>query len=368
MAQDRTNDDAIAADEWLAARLRGRTDAPPAAASLVERAVYHGVHALLVDAGVDDVPGAERLRAEARHQLAWELRHREVVQETLAVLASIGVAPVLFKGTPLAYSLYAKPALRARGDTDLIVPVARRADVERELVRLGFTHGPSIAGGLLMHQVTYVRRVDGADHALDLHWRLANSEVLSQAFPYQELLRDARPVPALGPHARAAGPAHALLIACLHRAVHDALPYHVGDRIHHGGDRMIWLYDIHLMVESFDPATLDACRSIAERKGLINVLADGVARARASFGTTVPASLASRGDAHRDPIMGYLRAGRVQREWLDFRALEGAGRKLRYLRELVFPPAAYMRAMYGESAPLAWLYLRRAARGVAKRL
>jgi hypothetical protein len=55
---------------------------------------------------------------------------------------------------------------------------------------------------------------------------------------------------------------------------------------------------------------------------------------------------------------------------MDFRALDGLRARLKFTRELLFPSEAYMRGKYPGSGSTAmpWLYLRRAASGVAKRL
>ena len=53
---------------------------------------------------------------------------------------------------------------------------------------------------------------------------------------------------------------------------------------------------------------------------------------------------------------------------MDFRAIEGVPNKLRFMRELVVPPASYMRANYPKAPAfwLPWLYARRAVGGVVK--
>jgi hypothetical protein len=55
---------------------------------------------------------------------------------------------------------------------------------------------------------------------------------------------------------------------------------------------------------------------------------------------------------------------------MDYRALPGIGRKVRYLRELVFPPAAFMQSKFAGAGGqwLPWLYVRRAVAGAWRRL
>lgn len=90
------------------------------------------------------------------------------------------------------------------------------------------------------------------------------------------------------------------------------------------------------------------------------------------LGTPVPSGLLealATGPRPEGP-RAYLRAGALGRQYMDFRALPGLGPRLRFLRELVFPPASYMRARYAGVRPswLPWLYARRALAGSARRL
>ena len=84
-------------------------------------------------------------------------------------------------------------------------------------------------------------------------------------------------------------------------------------------------------------------------------------------------SLTSSGEALAktgEPAAVYLKAGRLRQSWIDFSSIPSAADRLRFARELVFPPPAYMRAKYAQSpdAWLLWLYVRRAAGGLIKRL
>jgi hypothetical protein len=55
---------------------------------------------------------------------------------------------------------------------------------------------------------------------------------------------------------------------------------------------------------------------------------------------------------------------------MDFRAIPGVSGKWQFLAETFFPSADYMRRKYPQARPgwIVWLYLRRAAGGVLKRL
>jgi hypothetical protein len=373
---------AASIDNLMCVLLRGEVMPWPYASGagaiddFLSRADYHGVKPLLHERlKASNWPEAllQSLREQALAAAGWELRHRQLLMRTLAALADIGIQPVLFKGTALAYSLYASPVLRARGDTDLIVPPDSLTSTDAALSRLGFDRDLAVAGEFVSYQANYSWQADGREpHTLDLHWRINNSEVLANLFSYEELRASAQALPKLSSQANGAGPVHALLLACMHRATHKQNPMYVDGVAHYGGDRLIWLYDIHLLAGAFSSLDWDEFVRLADGKGLRAVCLEGMERARACFGTQYPENvLAALGRAGRvEAPAVYLESGKSRQQWLDFCAIPGAGSKLRFLRELGFPSAAYMSRKYPDARPawLPWLYLRRALGGVLKKV
>jgi hypothetical protein len=346
------------------------------AGALLKGSGYHGVQALLHARlrGAQSWPSfvVETLHREAISRAMWELRHQQVLTQALAALANIGTQPVILKGTALAYSLYDDPVLRARGDTDLIIRQQQRSQANDALIALGFVPMMGLSGEFIAYQSSYTLEApNSGDHTVDLHWRITNSELLSRLFSYDELKRQAMPLPHLCGGAVAAGHVHALLLACMHRQVHAQAPYYVDDVAHYSADRLIWLYDIHLLSTVLSSTQWHDVVRLAKDKGLCASCLSGLERARACFHSNYPefvlVALAEPGDKERPTT--YLNSGNVRQQWMDFCAIDGLSNKLQFLRELVWPSAAYMRSKYsGSAAWLPWLYARRACGGVVKRL
>ena len=368
----------------LCAALRGENPAWPVAgdadfiASFLERSAYHGVQPLLHHLVKPEqlvAPGWPQ--AECHRQAIagtmWELRHQALLQQVLAVLAGMGVQPVLFKGTALAYSLYPGPALRSRGDTDLIVSLVDRVRVAEALEGLGFMRDAGVSGDFISYQSSFtLTEANGSSHSLDLHWRINNSQLLARLFTYEELRSRAQALPELSPHAFAACPVDALLLACMHRSGHKRSPYYVDGVAHYSGDRLIWIYDIHLLARRLTQDEWHEFMSLATQKGLRAVCLEGLGLAQTCFrtpiGSAVIECLARPG--HPEPIEQYMESSAVRRRWLDFCAIEGWRGKRGFLTENLFPPASYMLQKYRDdgSAWLPWLYLRRMKDGMSKRL
>ena len=374
-------------EPFLCAFLRGETlnwpqTAPKAfIAGFLQRAAYHGVLPLVHDRLQREPASAhgwprpilEACREDALGHAMWELRHRDLLMRVLARLATIGVRPVLFKGTALAYTTYPAGALRVRGDTDMFISSGTRSQAAAALEAEGFQQQLDASGEFVFYQASFISHDEGGGkHALDVHWRINNSELLSRLFEHQELLQNARPVPRLGPDAWAAGNVDALLLACMHRATHQQAPYYVDGVAHYGGDRLIWLYDIHLLAGGFSRDDWDALIMRARQKGLVAVCLEGLEQTRASFHTLVPepvlATLCRQGEA--EAIARYLSGGVLRQQWMDFCAIAGAANKMRFLTQTIFPPASYIRQKYAHSGIewLPWLYVRRVSGGVLKRL
>jgi hypothetical protein len=158
----------------------------------------------------------------------------------------------------------------------------------------------------------------------------------------------------------------------MHRSTHKQNPYYVGGEAHHDANRLIWLYDIHLLACELKPRDFAEFNRLAGEKGLRAVCLEGVQIAQACFRTAyseaVLAALAHTGPI--EPAATYLGAGKWRRQWMDLCALGSLSRQVRWCREVLFPSSAYMRGKYSDhpNAWLPWLYLRRATQGISKRV
>lgn len=375
------------ADALISAVLRGQNPPWPEGADdafislFLERSAYHGVEALLHQRLPEALGGElgwprsvlEACRGVAVSQAMWEMRHKEILGRLLARIADAGVRPILFKGTALAYSLYPAPFLRTRGDTDLLIPDQAREQVCEALESVGLECVRATRGDLISNTAIFSL----ADtllglHEIDLHWRISNAQVLSRLFSYDELAAAALPLPALSTHAFAPSHMHALAIACMHRAGHKECPYFVDGIEYYGGDRLIWFYDMHLICKGWSEADYQTFLDFAAEKGLAKICLEGLEQARIFFGSGVPEELA---DKHRltdsnESVSTFLGSSPVHQLYGNFLAVEGTGNKIRYLKQVFFPPAKYMRDAYGQKKPnwLVWLYIHRIVSTAAKRL
>lgn len=309
----------------------------------------------------------EELEATSRGDAARELLIQRELVRVLDALGARGVRPILFKGTALAYTRYPHPSLRSRWDTDLLIREADIGSVRTALSALGYAAPLQCDGELLFRQFEFSRADEfGQVHALDFHWAISTQAMFADLLTYHEMDPRAVLVPALGTNGRAPGTVDALLLALIHPVMH-----------HRNQQRLVWVYDVHLLASALDGAGFDELVARAGTKGIAAVCAHGLRLSQEWFGTEVPqraldglAAVPVSGQ----PTATYLTPGRT---WADetastLRTLPRWRDRLRLLREITLPSPAYMLRAYGVTqstlgkALLPALYLHRGVRGVLR--
>lgn len=241
--------------------------------------IYHNLRRQHVDADHQDKgwqgKGWAALAQLACQQAAVSLWRATALQHVLDNLVSNDIFPLLLKGMPLGYTHYPAPEMRPCCDTDLLVRQHDRQQVDRVLRDLGYTPYPMPSGRFVMHQLTYAKAgLADVQHVIDVHWKISNRQVFANCLLFDELAPEACPVPQLGENAFALAPIHALLHACLHRIAHQDQR-----------DRLIWLYDLHLLVNRMTPDEREQFADLANRKGLRAVCDSSLSRAQQCFAT-----------------------------------------------------------------------------------
>jgi hypothetical protein len=338
---------------------------------LVRRAAHNGVAALLADAVANLAGCPASIRAALRKQAIadwlWHVEHERVLRKAVDAVAAIGARPIIFKGSALAYSHYSNPGARTRGDSDVLVAPDSGAAALAALRQIGFQAAGPSTGEVASTQRSVQLRVNEVHHTIDLHWRFSNSAVLSGIASHEELARSAVPIDALGVHARSPSAPFALLIAIVHRASHRTQPLYEGKQALSAGERLVWLYDVHLLANALRSDESEEFVRLAHRARQACV--DALTSSSATFGTSSQLLEAVRAipESH-DEVSLYLKAGRIHRWWLDFRRMGPRRNRIRYLRELLLPDPRYMRMRFPDGSALPVLYARRAVRGIAKAL
>lgn len=342
---------------WLQQRLRGEHPAWPdgsdaQAARLLVYAQAEGVAGLLAaalaaQAESNALPAGlhAALQAVQARAIAAELLRRHELQRVAAALDATGLPWLLLKGSALAYALYPQPHLRPRGDTDVVMAnTAAVAQARPALVALGYRASAVPLDTVVAYETSLHRTTSaGTDQWLDLHWAASNSPLYAPRLPFAELWDARIPIPALGAQVFGLGNAHALALACVHRVRN--LPAGIADRL-------IWLYDIHLLAQHMDAHDWSVLRAFARAHELAGTVAAGLAASLGAFATALPAGVLKEleGLARGERFDVAKAHRRAYQEWHNLRALPPS-RRWHWLREIALPGRAYMLEQFPQTGP-----------------
>ena len=336
---------------------------------MIQAADDEGVTALLweslssVEVGDGDAILRNEITPSVRGAATRELLVQMELRRVLDRLAREHVRALVIKGTALAYTVYGSAWHRPRTDTDLLIDPNETEKAIRVLESCSYARSDAVtAGTLVTHQAAFERVDDhGLSHVIDLHWRLVNPQVLANVLPFEYLWQHAQPVAALGPDARTPRAVDAVLVASIHRLAH-----------HQGQDRLIWLYDLHLLTTRFTDADWSELADAACRFGVAGLCLDGLRQARTRTGTRIPPRVEElwQATAPTERSHVYVSGPVLKRDVLasDLAELPGWRARARLVKEHAFPPAAFMRTRYGVTSAI-WLpalYVHRLITGTFK--
>jgi hypothetical protein len=377
-SQSRVNGETSAFDDLCAAVLRGESGAWPShwrsvdtLAAIGRRLHFHGIAGLLHESGPLLVDWPEEMlaliRKERLARAMWEMRHKLLVAEVIEALFTETVRSVVLKGTAYAYSLYSTPALRLRGDTDLLIAEADLTLARKALAQLGWIRPfgkPGRFGPMHYQELWQYHDPNGFTHDIDLHWEVTNSRALRHVLDAQRLIGRAHRLPRLSPNALCADPITALTHRAINRAVHAQSGYYSLDCNEYDPNRLLWAVDLDLLARQLPPKSWQTLANRALVRGIAPVVHDALVFAKARLETPVPgAILKALKQAPSDtPAMRYLTStDDLTRALADFRATQGFAARAKFVLARALPSAGHIRAKYPEqgSVPLWRLYARR---------
>lgn len=196
------------------------------------------------------------------------------------------------------------------------------------------------APGDMAHEFTCRRAFSGHQVDLDVHWHLSKMPFLRHLLPFDELFAASIPLPPLGTNARGLGSVHAFIHACIHRAANLCANF---------GDRLKWLYDLHLLAETFTATDWHALVNLCSQRGLCGICAEDISASASVFNTTVPMSVLDT--LRKNRLRESLDASRLS-DWKymqrrNLAALPSMRERARWLRQAAFPSRGHLQEIYG---------------------
>lgn len=267
-----------------------------------------------------------------------ELYRRQNILKTLGLLRDHHSHCLLLKGSALAYSHYQKPYLRVRADTDLLISPGSKQAVEDCLLENGYRKSNTVSGELISHQCTFSKTENQIDHRYDIHWKLSNRNAYASRFDFEELYRQREQVNSLSEHVYRLGDDDALLHSIVHFYGHFP-----DER-----ERLIWIYDLHLLCSRFTPSQWSQLVQKSADKKLDSLVTQALQLTRATFATPIPGDVQralEKSPVRLDKIeqrrLSSPRWSRIEQFKSDWNALS-VTQRCRLLKEYMLPPAEFI--------------------------
>lgn len=264
--------------------------------------------------------------------------------QVLSLIKSFQDASIRFivlKGFALAHSLYSSPMLRQRADVDIIIDVSDIDKVTKIFETNGYKNPRGWSPSELVGQFS-MRKVlaSGISVDFDVHTQLSNDILIADSFSFDELLAnstnlDVQDLPVFNKP-------YALLHAMLHMMHHRQH----GDLI-----KLIWYYDIHLLLVNLSSSENEVFVVLCDKKGFGQVARAALFYTKQYFDSEALSKVLNRLEQlSYNERFSYLLQQNTPLTNL-FQELRKRGfsvRSLKLIQETVFPPIQELHVKYGK--------------------
>lgn len=235
---------------------------PPPRSALVDRllrdAEYHGLGGVFFDSL--EQSGVRLDAAIAMRERARDIDHQahlHTLQKVDLAFARAGITGVPLKGALLAERLYPRPAARVTGDTDLLIREADIDHVGQVLESVGYIAARGAEEDRYRREHFHLHFAHPRALPLELHFHayrgfgrtLYSEPLIARSVPF----RDFRALHVLAPD--------------------DEVVYLATHAAAHKFGRWSWLFDLRLLIETLDDATIAAAGDRAHELGFARPVA-----------------------------------------------------------------------------------------------
>lgn len=283
----------------------------------------------------------------------------------IALKALENYHPILLKGTVMANQYYAKPYHRPMGDVDILIENDSVESIRSILLSNRFTLESSNFGDKVLRQFSCIKALDNEINLhFDIHTQLFNRPGLHNLLSYQELKKYSVRLNLGGQIVLVPSAAHCAIHACVHLMAHHA-----------NSRRLIWLYDIKLILESFTDEDKEYFLDFVEINKIARIALSAIEACHRQFplknqeifSSLVRLDKSQQGDFH--PATNFLLdSSQVKILLGDWSQTHGMRNRIKWLREHLFPHPPYIQEQFNvRSTPMIIaFYIWRILRGSVK--
>lgn len=273
----------------------------------------------------------------AKQSIAVEMIRASEIEQILRLLHRNKIDFLVFKGTALAYFNYMQPWQRPRSDTDILIAPESLDKVTKALDKLGYERQPGISGKYVSYQCTFSKPInDHVTHRVDVHWKINNRQILAESYTLDELFENCVSCTIKEQETFIPGLVDAVLLAAIHRTGHHAHK-----------ERLIWLYDLHLLCSELTPEQWRLLIARARKKQISEITFDAIANAYAMFDTRIERQVyraLKRKPDDPEPSAAFLNPdlSEWQLFWHDIKALPKLTQRIALIKEHLLPNKEYL--------------------------
>ena len=331
---------------------------------LINYAIENGVVSVILKnfAKKDDKRAlAERLAKFEKQLKIIHILQKEEFDTVIHALKDYNIDFIVLKGWALSYSVYNEPFHRPKTDIDILISQSKKNDVKNVLSSLGFENPRGWEPESIIDQFSMRKTIaNGVDANIDIHLELTNDKALQPLFLWTEIKGNSNLNNKL--NCLTINKPYALLHAIIHLLHHNCN----GDFL-----KLIWFYDIYLIVKSLTDSEKRIFLNKTEKSGLSQPIINVLTLQHRLFAIPNSLYLISELETMRsDSRYDYLNAppSRTRVLLRNFKESKGFKEKLKIIKETCFPPQEEIFLKYGKKNrwPLPLLYLRRISAGISK--
>ena len=236
---------------------------PAAWQALIDTAGIHGVLGVISHhpTFAEHLPNAFRPALDRRRavEAMWHEQQMAVLLDAVRVLHAADIAPCVLKGLPLAARLYPDPSVRPSVDVDLLVRPADLDRAVRALSKAGYRGDSTVAAAYLRQRAHHLRFAKPHMPTVELHFHAYSGfGVVIPAAMLMDRAVEHRVVNTLDVLVPA--PEDEVIYLAVHAAGHSFI-------------RLLWLYDLKLLLRRFPSLNWNDIGGRAEVCGVSNPLA-----------------------------------------------------------------------------------------------
>ena len=281
----------------------------------------------------------------------------------LKILKKQKIDVVVLKGFSLAYQVYSEANLRPKSDVDILIKATDKEAVKQIFQELGYSNPRGWEPRAIIKQFSYKKTLGkGINVFFDIHLKISNNKPLENILNYQELLKasDGVTLPNINLINKPYALSHAVFHLLGHKAANDTV-------------KLIWYYDIYLLVKTISGNERQELTILMYNTGLANLMAQTLKLTAQYFPSDKLTLLLN--ELKRVPFdnsYNYLLGSTngVKGLWLTIQATDNLKEKIEVVKETIFPPPAEIYVKYGKHTkwPLSVLYIRRIISGTLKNI